>query len=198
MSSILTIEDGTGVPDANSYASAAQCRAYALLRGAALPIAPGIGTDPVEVSLVLAAQYLDSLAWIGRMATERSAPDAMQGLAWPRVLTRPYLGYPFYPIEEYFYLGNVDPSYYVLPAKVIAAQNQLVIEQLVNSVTLQPTTVGGYASQFVTREKVDSIETSYSEKLGTLTTPTMLIVNSLLQGLVIVGGGNTAIRAVRV
>lgn len=190
---MLIIEDGTGVADANSYASAAAARAYAALRGVTLPAAPESGQDPVETMLVLAAQYLDGLSWIGKLAT------FTQGLKWPRVLNRPYLGFKFYPSEWWYYNeGTVDPSYYILPPKLIAAQCQAVLEQSANGVVLQPTSVGGIDSQFVTRERVDVIETTYSEKIGTLTTPTMLTVNALLQGLLVVGGGAGAIRAVRV
>jgi hypothetical protein len=190
MSSELIIEDGTGLADANSYVSAADARAYAALRGVTLAAA-GTGIDPVEIQLVLAAQYLDSLAWVGYQAT------AEQGLAWPRVLTAPYLNFKF--IVSCFppsYLVPVDPSYYnVLAPKLLAAQCQLVVEQF-NGVVLLPSTIGG--TQFITREKVDVIETSYSEKLGTLASPAMPSVDSLLRGLLVVGGGSTAIRTVRV
>lgn len=190
MASELIIEDGTGVANANSYAAAADARAYAALRGITLPAA-GAGVDPVEVFLVLAAEYLDSRAWVGYLAT------ATQGLAWPRVFDFPLLAYPFYPYEIAGYWEAYlpfDPSYYVLPEKIAAAQCQLVIEQF-NGVVLMPTTAGG--TQFITREKTDTIETNYSEKLGTLSTPTMPIVTSLLRGLQIVGGGFTSLRSVR-
>ena len=192
MESILIIEDGSGVENANSYATAAQARAYALLRGITLPVVPAEGQDPVEEWLISATDYLESLAFIGYIAS------AAQGLQWPRVLTHPYLNYPFLVTNVPPYVVPVDPSFYVLPAKVKTAQCQLVIEQAINNVVLQPTTVGGYASQFITREKTDVLETNYSEKLGTLATPTMLIVNSLLRGLVIKGGGTTSVNAVRV
>ena len=178
MASVLIIEDGTGVANANSYATAAEARAYAVLRGVTLPAAADV--DPVETMLVLATDYLESLAWIMYPATKT------QGLAWPRVDS---------VWIDLFATPTVDPSQYLMPAKVVAAQCQLVIEQN-NGVVLMPTTKGGYDSQFITREKTDVIETNYSEKLGTLNTPTMRIVNSLLRGYLVVGAG-AGITAVR-
>jgi hypothetical protein len=187
MASIIVLEDGTGVSTANSYSSAADARSYAISHGSTLPDA-GTGIDPVEVALIKAAEYLDSLAWVGFRATNT------QALEWPRVLTAPYRNYKFICTSDAGYCLGVDSSYYVLAAKVKAAQCQLVVEQIDNSVILQPTTVGG--TQFVTREKVDVIETSYSERLGTLSTPTMFGVNTLLRDLLIPGFGS--LRAERV
>ena len=190
MASLLILEDGTGVADANSYVDADTARQYASTRGIALPAVPVSGPDQVEIWLIKAAEYLDAQVWVASLATPT------QGLQWPRVFTQPYLNYPYLPFLVLPFMYPIDASYYVVPSKLKAAQCQLAIEQF-NGVTLLPTTEGGYNSQFVTREKTDVIETNYSEKLGTLTTPTMLIVNSLLRGLLVPGGGSGAIRAVR-
>lgn len=172
MSSTIILEDGTGIADANAYVDAADVRAYALLRGITLPAAPESGVDPVEPLLILASDYLQAQRYIGFPAT------TTQALAWPRKM----------------YLWQ-DGS--LFPKQIVAAQCQLVIEQAVNNVVLQPSTVGG--TQFITREKVDVIETQYSEKLGTLSTPTMPSVNAILDGLVIRGGGSGALlQTVRV
>lgn len=170
MASELITEDGTGVADANSYASADEARAYATLRGVALPAAPGSGQDQVEIWLVLATDYLESLSYIYYRAT------TTQALSWPR--------------KRCF---DTDFTGYVLPDKLKAAQMQLVIEQK-NGVVLMPSTPGGIDGQFVIREKVDVIETAYSEKIGTLSTPTMPAVDALLRGLVTPSG----LRSVRV
>jgi hypothetical protein len=190
MASLLVLEDGSGVENANSYTDAATARVYAATRGITLPAVSEDGVDPVEVWLVLAAEYLDAQAWIGYLATPT------QGLQWPRVLTHPYLNFKYLPYLVLPFMYPIDPSFYILPPKLIAAQCQLCIEQS-NGITLMPSTEGGYASQFITREKTDVIETNYSEKLGTLTSPTMPIVLSILRGLLVPGGGSTAISAVR-
>lgn len=186
MASILILEDGTGKADANSYVSAEDARAYAALRGLTLP-AVGSAVDPVESALVLASDYLESLRWIGVKAT------MTQALKWPRVFTSPVDGYA-YACD--FQLGDsIDPSYLIVPAKLKVAQSQLVVEQLVNSIVLQPSTVGG--TQFITREKVDVIETSYSERYGTLSTPTMPKVDALINYYVVLGSGIGNLRVVR-
>lgn len=194
MPSILIIEDGTGRPTANSYVDAAAARTYAANRGVTLPVA-GSGIDPVEILLLKAAQFLDGLSFVGIMATKGLSVANTQALAWPRVLTWRYLNYPWMPFNQYLInCGPFDSSYFVLPQKVKDAQSQLVLEQQMNGVVLDPTTLGGPAGQFITREKVDVIETSYSERLGTLDTPTIRTVNNLLRELLVAGG----IRTVRV
>lgn len=175
MASTLIIEDGTGIEDANSYADASEARAYATLRGIALPAVPSSGVDPVEPWLIKAADYLESLNYIYFKATTD------QALSWPRKVKS----------------DDVDPDLYILPTLLIKAQCQLVIEQF-NGIDLMPTTAGGRDGQFVVREKIDVIETMYSEKLGTLSTPTMPAVNALLRDLVVRGGGAGSLKTVRV
>lgn len=167
----LVIEDGSGIADANTYVDAEQAREFASDRGITLPAAVE-GVDPVEPWLILAADYLESLAYIYMPAT------TTQGLSWPRKIDA----------------SAIDT---IMSDKLLKAQCQLVIEQS-NGVVLLPTTKGGADGQFIVREKVDVIETQYSEKLGTLSTPTMYAVNSLLRGLVVAGGGFSSLRTVRV
>jgi len=175
MASTIIVEDGTGVADANAYVDAAGARAYAALRGITLPAAPESGVDPVEPWLILASDYLESKCYIFTQAT------LTQGLSWPR---KPRC-------------WDSNPADYLMPTKVINAQCQLVIEQF-NGISLLPTTPGGADGQFVVREKVDVIETTYSEKLGTLSTPTMPAVDALLREYVVYGGGSARIGTVRV
>ncbi len=74
----LIVEDGTGKPDANSYASVAEADAYheAQLHALAWEAA----TVPVkEKALAMATRTLDAMVqWTGTRAT------ATQALAWPR------------------------------------------------------------------------------------------------------------------
>jgi hypothetical protein len=73
---MLIIEDGTGKPDAESYATAEDLAAYALKRGAAVP-ADEAGR---EVLLVKAMDKLGEYdaRWLGCRAS------STQALAWPR------------------------------------------------------------------------------------------------------------------
>jgi hypothetical protein len=167
----IVVEDGTGKPNANAYVDAAGARQYASDRGIALPDVQG-EVDPVEPWLVLATDYLESLSYIFIPAT------TTQALAWPRKVSN-------------------SATDYVMSDKLAKAQCQLVIEQS-KGIELMPTTAGGDGGKFVTREKVDVIETTYSETLGTLATPTMPAVNALLRDLLIRGGGSFSLRTVRV
>ena len=80
---MLIIEDGTGLANSQSYASASDLRAYAALRGVTVPA----DDASVEVLLIAAMDYLkqyDDLPngmrfWIG---SGKANPD--QALAWPR------------------------------------------------------------------------------------------------------------------
>ena len=176
MASSIVVEDGTGVAGANAYVNAADARMYAQLRGVALPVAPADGLDPVEVFLILATDYLEAQSYIGRPAFPS------QSLAWPRVL----FGRAWYE----------QVTEILLPKQIVAAQCQLVIEQQ-NGIELSPSTPGGLDGQLIIREKVDVLETEYSDKVMNTASPTMPRVNSLLRGL-INAEANAVVSAVRV
>lgn len=67
----ITIEDGTGVTGANSYATEAELALYAADRGIDLTTAEG-------VLLIKAMDYIESLDYTGTKATQA------QPLQWPR------------------------------------------------------------------------------------------------------------------
>src|SRR5690606_25452715 len=70
----LEIEDGTGVPDADSYATAAELADRAAAYGGTVP-----GDDTGrEVLLRRAAEAMNAMRWKGRRVS------ALQALAWPR------------------------------------------------------------------------------------------------------------------
>ncbi|SAI43017.1 Uncharacterised protein [Bordetella trematum] len=72
---MLIVEDGTGKPDAESYASVAQCQAYAAGHGLDFS-----GDDSVlEAALRNAALYLD-----GEYTFKGSRLTGAQALEWPR------------------------------------------------------------------------------------------------------------------
>ena len=73
----LIIEDGTGVANANSYATDAELKAYANLRGKSVP-----ATQPERESLlILAMDYIESY----RKQFKGIKTDYTQSLQWPRV-----------------------------------------------------------------------------------------------------------------
>lgn len=82
----LTVEDGTGLANADSYASRADADAYHAARGNAAWAAAS--TDARDAALRKATQYLDTrYRWTGNRLT------VAQALEWPRYFV-PRLGYP--------------------------------------------------------------------------------------------------------
>lgn len=70
----LIIEDGTGKPDSDSYATAAELVTYATNYGVTVPV-----TEATQEALLRrAAVQMNGLSWKG----ERTVPG--QALAWPR------------------------------------------------------------------------------------------------------------------
>lgn len=130
----LTIEDGSGVSGANSYATAAEFAAYAAAYGLTIPAT----TAEQEVLLRRAAAAMDALAWRGTR-THRSA----QALAWPR------LGLVVH--------GDVLGST-TIPGQIKAGQMVLAAEIHADDLA-PPEQVKGP----VVREKVDVIEIEYAE-----------------------------------
>ena len=152
----LIIEDGTGKADAQSYVTAAEARSFAALRGVTLDATDG----PVEILLVRAMDYLESLNFIGAPAN----PD--QALAWPRKDA------PM-PFSDD---GETYPTT-LIPQRVKNAQMQLAIEA--QGTDLMPSGDG----RQVLKEKVDVIETQYAEGSTSVATPVFPKVDAYLNGL---------------
>lgn len=179
----LIIEDGTGLANAEAYADVTTVLAYAMKRGYTLPTDPTV----IEPLIVKATDYLESLDYILQAYTQT------QALSWPRNLH----GMFNFPMPPYYNYEGVDVTQPQYPQeKLQAAQSQLVIEQQINGVDLQPTTVGG--SGYVIEERVDVIMTRYSERLGTLQRPTLRAVDAILRDLVLTTGKGAMLRTVRV
>ena len=70
----LIIEDGTGKPDAESYASAEDMALYAVKFGTVIPA----GVTEQEALLRRAALAMDGMTWKGRKTSRE------QALSWPR------------------------------------------------------------------------------------------------------------------
>lgn len=173
----LIIEDGTGKPDATSYATVAEQRVYATARGVELPAED----EKVEVLLTQAMDYLE--AQRARYQGTKTHPG-VQALQWPRT-------------------GVIIDCYYQLPDNVIPvelknAQMQLGIE-VFSGLSLLPSSDG----RVVKREKVDVIETEYmtGQDLGASGSlgPSFPAVDALLEPLFSAcGGGGFFLKTVRV
>lgn len=177
----LIVEDGSIVPDANSYASVETIYNYAYMRGVNLaPVSPGspppspeplpYDPDKIAIMAINAMDYLEALKyqWKG----ERVSPS-VQRLSWPR--------------KNVYVDGVLLPSNEI-PSDLVAAQCQLVM-QINAGVSLLPTTGGGSqaSAAFITREKIGPIETEYSEavRLAAGSLPVMPAVDALLGALLL-------------
>lgn len=178
----LLIEDGTGIAGANSYASIDDLRAYCLDRGVTFPVTgdPDPATAVFTPFLIRACDYIESRRdWFAGIL----AFPLTQTLCFPR--NDIFLGYsPAGPVQL--------P---VIPLQLVKAQCQLVVEQL-NGVALFPSLAGVASTEdipvgpsgaiaiadgrVIIREKLDVIETQYSDTRGTQTIPIMPAVEALL------------------
>lgn len=99
----LIIEDGTGKPDAESYASAEDLALYAVKFGTVIPA----GAPEQEALLRRAALVMDGMTWKGRKT------NSEQGLSWPR--------------REVLLDHEIKPNNY-LPARIQYGQMALAAE----------------------------------------------------------------------
>lgn len=173
---MLIIEDGTGVSNANSYASVAECRAYAGLRGLAMPA----DDSAVEVLLVKGADYLETF----ESKYKGTKTQAAYALAWPRALVFMFNAHT--PLPET-----------TIPSQLKAAQCQLASDQYgtdgTDGISLQPAGTG----QQVISEKVDVLETHYSDTHSSSVLPVLNKALGILAPLFNISG-NFALSARRI
>lgn len=128
----LTIEDGTGVAGADSYATAADLTAYASNYGFTLP-----ATDPEKEALLRrAALQMNAEKWKGDRV------EATQSLAWPRECV------------------VVDCE--TLPSNLIPARIQYGQLALACEIYQDDTNPVDQRQGAVTRTKVDVVEVEYA------------------------------------
>lgn len=132
----LTVETGSIVAGANSYASVAEARAYATARGVTLPV----GDPAVEVLMIRAMDWLESL----RAQYPGTKVSATQPLQFPRVGV----------YVDGFLVAETE-----IPAILKSAQCQVAVDLNDGIDPLATYT----AEPAVIREKVDVLETQYSE-----------------------------------
>ena len=171
----LVKEDGTGLPNSNTYVEWDEAVDYAAARGITL------GTQPeVESLLIQAMDYLE--AQRGQYQGTKTYPG-VQALQWPRT-------------------GVILDCSYSLPDNVIPvelknAQMQLAVEVFTGN-ALMPSSDG----RVVKREKVDVIEREFmtGKDMGAsgLPAPNFPLVDALLAPLFNACGGGMAIKTVRV
>ncbi len=164
----LIIEDGSIVPDANSYATVIYARNYALERGLDLPE----DDNAVAKLLILAMDYIEAK----RDDYQGVKTSYTQELQWPR---------------DGVYLDGVEIPTDYIPKELKKAQVQLAIESY-EGFELLPSSSG----HLVTEEQVGPLKTKYSEKVGSNLSPVMLAVDALLKPLM--KSYTTTMRTVRI
>jgi hypothetical protein len=174
----LIIEDGTGLSDSQSYAAAADLRAYAALRGVTVPSDDGA----CEVLLIAAMDYLkqyDDLPngmrfWIG---AGKLLPD--QALAWPRTCVTKD--------------GEAKPSNY-MPQELANGQCALAIEAV--KADIQPTRLPTDQGQVVSESVGGAVSVTYANWGRTLTTAAFAKADAQLRP-IMYRAGLTSIVATR-
>ncbi|MBF0675586.1 DnaT-like ssDNA-binding protein [Pseudomonas sp.] len=130
----LIIETGEGLPDADSYARAADLVSYAANYGATIPEA----VEAQEALLRRAALQMQVMGWKGRKAS------AAQALAWPR--------------RDAEVDGEILPSTYI-PARIEYGQMALAVEIHADDIDPPAQRLGA-----VIRERVEgAVDVQYAE-----------------------------------
>ena len=168
----LTVEDGTGVTDADAYISLADAEALYLKReGTAWA-----GTDEAkEAAIIRATAYVDSLKFVGQPVNGRS-----QSLAWPRKNAHDRDGEEIEQTE--------------LPYEVETATGILSFIELQTPGALTPEVL---RTDLVKREKVGPIEQEYIGNPGSIEWSRTFVTAAmdLLKPLIMNGGTRFLLRA---
>jgi hypothetical protein len=168
----LIVEDGTGLSNAEAYASAAEFTAYVADMGYELtPAVPPLAS--LEAALRRATNFIDSTyaeRWPGYPRNGRA-----QMLDWPRLYVVDSNGYPV-------------PSD-VVPAEVVTATMEAALREHTTPNSLLPDVTAG---QRVISETVGPISVRYSDKgdADTAATPNVPIIDKILYPLLLPGGGS--------
>ena len=165
----IVVEDGSGFPDATSYASVQYLKDYAKARGIALPS----GNSDLESMLTNGWDAMLGLDYQGERLTRDQAGD------FPRTGVR---------IDCFCYASNE------LPPLLLDAQCVLAIAS--RTTTLQPT-IDADAAGPVIEKTVDVITTKYAESGRGNVKPIVTKAEDLLRKLLRSGGGTGRIRLVR-
>lgn len=132
----IIVEDGTNVPNANSYITVGEARLYAISRGVTLPAED----DAIAVMLIQANDYLEAQS----CKYQGSRTYADQSLAWPR---------------DCVFINGALLLNTVIPKNLKSAQSVLVMA-VNDGLVLQPNTGAG---DYVTEETVGPITTKYAD-----------------------------------
>lgn len=156
----LIVEDGTLVAGANSYASLALIKAFALARGVTLG-----PDDAIETMSTLAIDYLEGK----RNEYQGNKIDASQELQFPRIGV---------------IVDDFEIPYNSIPKAIVNAQCQLIIEQSLG-INIMPT----QTDAAIKSETIGPIKTDYAVNPGAIVEPHLTSVNMMLKPLFKKSGG---------
>lgn len=163
----LIIEDGTAKADAQSYATVAELRAYATLRGKTVPAADA----DCEALLIKAMDSIESNEFIGDRLTET------QALAWPRANA----------VVERWPIATTQ-----IPRQLVQAQCALAIEA--QTVNLLPTKDINWRGARSAESVAGAVSVAYVNDGRVRNVPAVASARALLR-LLLRNSGLTLIRA---
>jgi hypothetical protein len=166
----LTVEDGTGVANADSYIGLIPAKNYAISRGLSFAGADSI----IEQNLRVAFDYVESFA--GQFV---GLPTVLgQVLQWPR---------------SGVFLNGVELSSTTIPLSLQYAQVQAA---LAINAGFNPLATGS-GTPFVVREKVGPLETQYSESVSTSGLPILRGFAALIGQFLVTSGAGSLLSTAR-
>jgi hypothetical protein len=171
----LVVEDGTGLANAESYVSVANCVAYATARGG---VFPGTDVPGSEAALRRATAFIDN-TYRTRFTGYRTFRRA-QALEWPRVGAYVYIPNN---ASDQAYAGGYDPAYdyigqNVIPVEMINATCEAAIREFASPGALAPDLDRGGAVKTL---KAGSVQIDYGASASPTTTWTA--IDNALSGL---------------
>jgi len=168
----LTVEDGSGLPDADALVSMVVFKAYCDKRGYAYT------TDElIEQAIVRATAFMsDSFAWAGWRVKGRGATGGAQALAWPRYAVTDEGGYTV-PSDS-------------VPVEVVESTIEIALLELGEPGAMTPTYVPG---DRVKSEKFDTIAFEYdlSSQGAESVRPVLLVVRDKIGAFLARGTGTS-------
>lgn len=164
----LIVEDGTGLPNSNSYVSVGEVRAYLAQRGIDVPT----DDDTLIQFMTTALDFLGNydIRWKG----EQVFPE-MQALPWPRA--------------NVFMAGRLC-IFNIIPQRLKNAQCYLT--GAATTIDLN----AAQDTRAIIRDKIGPLETDYSPTAGATLRPILPLLEGMLQPLLNAGTG--MLRANRV
>lgn len=168
----LTVEDGSGLADAESYVSASDCASYASARGLTFPASP---PDAAEAALRRATAYLDN-TYRTRFPGQRKR-FRLQALEWPRVGVVDMNGFPVADDE--------------IPSEIIRATCEAAVRELAVPGSLNPDVTPGKVKKSA---KVGDIAVEYAVGGGGVASqqPISPVIDGILAALIGVAKAFTA------